>query len=514
MPGNHPHIVGKVNLELHFTGGQYDSKLLQKVKELVLEKVDAALNKMPDISDRYFSIDQLDIELDAPDIDIFTNLFEEQLTRVLNEKIKEYPSAAEEDDIMEFSSEERLWQQFLHYLKFGYLPWNSSSNEQLDFKEVLLLFQEQDAGSRIRLLKEALKDDTTADRFCYELPQIYLNQILRTSGEKLSKGFRKLEIIADEMLSVFPEYIRFIKSSREIFMRWIFSVSLKIKNLSNNKEGNIRDEILRIAFRERSAVHVAGRLAIIIETSIKEYLSSDQSEIELAQNSSNHKERLILQALQLHQQGLINLELDKKQKQQLKNIRYPEEISNVKVKINREEKQEEKLLGKNDPDKRIYIDNAGLILLHPYLLPLFQELGFCDHQSFYSVQFQQTAVVVLQKLAGLDTELKTGLALNKILCGMEIREIIPEGIQLEHAWDKEFDNLLKSTIANWKVLKNTSIEGFRISFLQRQGILEITQDSQKLFVEKKPYDVLLERLPWPIGLVKLPWMDRPLWVDW
>jgi hypothetical protein len=514
MPAIHPHIVGKVNLELRFTGEQYDKSLVKKVKEAVLERVNSALSKIPEKSGTYLSIDRLDIELNIPDLNVFPNMFEDRLTEILNEKIKVFRISEKKEDVNEFSIEERLWQHFLHYLKFGYLPWSAGSAELLELNEVLQLFHGEGSEYRIMALTETLKESRAADRFCHELPLIFLHEILRNSESELSKGYRRVEILANKMFGVFPEHVRSIKSHKEIFTRWIFSASLKINELSNKKEESISREILRIAFSERMDISVVGKLVTLIEGAVKELLVAERSLIELRQKSSGDKERLILRSLHLYDQGLIELGLNEKQKKNLEKIDYPKRISNDRIKVNKEDNEEEKSSEANDSDHRIYIDNAGLILLHPYLLSLFQELGFCDHQSFYSKHDRQLAVVVLQKIAGLDIEMKTGLALNKILCGLKMHEVIPTGIQLENEWDKEFDKLLISTINNWKALKNTSIEGFRISFLQRKGILEINQDSQKLFVEKKPYDVLLERLPWSIGLIKLPWMSRPLWVDW
>jgi hypothetical protein len=69
-------------------------------------------------------------------------------------------------------------------------------------------------------------------------------------------------------------------------------------------------------------------------------------------------------------------------------------------------------------------------------------------------------------------------------------------------------------IKHWSALKKTSISGLQTSFLQREGILEISGQQRRLIVERKPYDILLDKLPWPVSVVKLPWMKTQLWVDW
>jgi hypothetical protein len=63
-------------------------------------------------------------------------------------------------------------------------------------------------------------------------------------------------------------------------------------------------------------------------------------------------------------------------------------------------------------------------------------------------------------------------------------------------------------------LKNTSQEGLRQSFLQRDGLLMVKPASMKLQVERRGFDILLDQLPWNMGIIKTQWMDEPLSVDW
>jgi hypothetical protein len=79
---------------------------------------------------------------------------------------------------------------------------------------------------------------------------------------------------------------------------------------------------------------------------------------------------------------------------------------------------------------------------------------------------------------------------------------------------KEADDLLQSAIKHWSILKDTSPEGYRSAFLQRDGILKFEDDHWYLRVERKSYDMLLESLPFTISLIRLPWMKNKLLVEW
>ena len=63
-------------------------------------------------------------------------------------------------------------------------------------------------------------------------------------------------------------------------------------------------------------------------------------------------------------------------------------------------------------------------------------------------------------------------------------------------------------------MKGTSVDGFRGSFLIRNGVMADTGELWQLTVEEKSYDILLDSIPWSISPVKFPWMEKPLYVNW
>jgi hypothetical protein len=74
--------------------------------------------------------------------------------------------------------------------------------------------------------------------------------------------------------------------------------------------------------------------------------------------------------------------------------------------------------------------------------------------------------------------------------------------------------LLKEVVKNWPALKNTSPDGLRQMFIQRNGKLIQKEDNTKLIVERKAQDVLLEKLNWNISMIKLPWFSKILFTEW
>ncbi|MDJ0903071.1 MAG: contractile injection system tape measure protein [Xenococcus sp. MO_188.B8] len=165
--------------------------------------------------------------------------------------------------------------------------------------------------------------------------------------------------------------------------------------------------------------------------------------------------------------------------------------------------------------EEIYIYNSGLVLLWPFLPRFFESLKLIQREQFANSESAQRAVLILQYLVDAATEIPEHLLpLNKILCGIDLLEPVAANLEISEPQRDECENLLSAVIGNWSILKNTSIEGFRRAFLQREGILKVRDGSWILQVEQATYDILLDRMPWNISVVKLPWIEGVLYVEW
>jgi hypothetical protein len=157
--------------------------------------------------------------------------------------------------------------------------------------------------------------------------------------------------------------------------------------------------------------------------------------------------------------------------------------------------------------------SAGLVLLHPFLPQLFETCGMYRRPELTSLP---RAAALLHWLAtGCEEAHEFELGFVKLLLGLRPETPLAVGPGLIEARERdEGEELLRATIGHWKALKGTSIEGLRVSFLQRRGALREEDDGWRLQLESEAFDVLLRHLPWGIGMVKLPWMTRPLYIDW
>lgn len=161
------------------------------------------------------------------------------------------------------------------------------------------------------------------------------------------------------------------------------------------------------------------------------------------------------------------------------------------------------------------IRHAGLVLTAPYLPRLFAMLGLVELNAFASDDHKARALRVLHYLvAGHDTPDAHDFALEKVLCGVASEFPNPDGIRLEPNETTTCDQLLGGIIQNWKAIGNTSPQGLRETFLNRDGTLRLQDESWHLTVPSKTFDVLVDRIPWGFSMIRFPWMEFPLQTKW
>ncbi|WP_276484822.1 contractile injection system tape measure protein [Paraflavitalea pollutisoli] len=164
----------------------------------------------------------------------------------------------------------------------------------------------------------------------------------------------------------------------------------------------------------------------------------------------------------------------------------------------------------------IACSNAGLVLLFPYISRFFEQAGLVASGEFVSPEARTTAVQALHWLATGTTSLPPEelLVLPKLLCGLDLSEVVTWEEELPEGITVEGHELLEAIIGHWAVLQNTSPDGLRQTFLQRMGNLRLQDDNYILQVEESGVDVLLNSIPWGFRHFRLPWMRRHLVTEW
>lgn len=165
------------------------------------------------------------------------------------------------------------------------------------------------------------------------------------------------------------------------------------------------------------------------------------------------------------------------------------------------------------------VENAGLVLLAPYLPRLFQYAGYLNSEGkdFLNDESRIRAIFLLQYIVyGEEREHKEAtLFLNRLLVGLKFTCPIPLSCKLTENEIKLSESVLGDIKYQWTKMSHTSNEGFRVSFLQRTANLKCENErTWQMNVDKRAYDVLLETIPWSFRMIKYHWIERLIVVEW
>ena len=162
-----------------------------------------------------------------------------------------------------------------------------------------------------------------------------------------------------------------------------------------------------------------------------------------------------------------------------------------------------------------FIDNSGLVLVASFLPGAFKKMGWVENGNIVDVIGRDKMLLWMDYLVwGARKTYEYNLSFNKVLAGMEPQEVVNSSLVLTDEERLVADSLLGSVIQHWSILKNTTIDGLRTSFLQRNGKICDEDGGWQLHVETKPFDMLIDKLPWSLSIIKFSWMEKPVYTQW
>jgi hypothetical protein len=457
------HFIRRQYLHVDLKGSEPDGFALQhRLADLYYTRLLPAIEKALDkcsVPGKLLVIDRLEIDagtidLNRIDQDLATSLVEALVPGIQYEAARN--SAGQKDtsqDIFYREEEENTWEAFMYFLKNGFLPWSYKLPADKNLEEILAELLIDEFPHRNNTLPIArIAHTLTSTHQVKRLVLQFSEPFIKMLLEKISSGS------SEEMESVTND--------------------LKFKFLPPGEFNQVRKLILEKSILQASAgIHISKeRISKLV---LEELRSKPDLFLKVATVFDNEGAET----------GLADMNPF------ISGINTAEEISN------------------KETTEGIYIENAGLVLLHPFLPRFFEALGI----SKESVILQpEKALVLLHYLTtGMKTAPEYELVLPKILCNIPLSSSLPLEIDIAVNEAEEASALLDAVIKHWEALRNTSRDGLRGTFLLRPGKLSLKNDGDWLLqVESQTYDILLNQLPWGITMIKLPWMEKMIWVEW
>lgn len=403
--------------------------------------------------------------------DKIVQLFKEELSEMIK-PIEILKQEAENDSKSYWiSNQEKMVRTFIYFLEKGHMPWWNSEKKGFSFLEPEIFNAMIQAGNFEKSIISILPKHDVQNRMINQLSNEQIAQIcltiLKSKELKISLEPNIISYIAklnhknrltiwSLVLNVISEYLT---SSQSNFQEYIVQQISKIDT----------PDFLQIKTNPHNLKIVTKIFPFVKESeiieSIKKDIISKQEKAENSVEAIDHKPETTFDDLDLKEDGH-------------------------------------------------YIQNAGLIILHPFLKTFFEH---CDliHPKTQQLTDPELCAHLLHYIAtGKTNAPEYDMIFEKFLCNIPMNQSINRHIKLSRKHKTQVKNLIESVQQNWKPMKKSSVALLQNEFFQRSGKLVVTDHDYTLTVERKTQDILLDKLAWGISFVKLPWKEKFMFVNW
>lgn len=507
------HKIHTVSLQVDFEGIEEGLGMQDSLSLVFYEKIKPVLEKAFDIqanSRATLVLEKLELDCGFIPYDNWEENLAEKVFVHIQDLLKSSSAAEKEVVTIEKKAEE----VFIHFLEKGFFPWNSSFTNPRELEKSVLL----NTKLLEKLTKLIKKSPAISQRLFKSFSLSFISNFIcewlgkldsNTSDLVINFNREENSMVLQALIPVFPEstgdwntlsIVPFLKTliqqiPEEKLPALTEYLSLKMKENQEFREAweILLSEVSDESFQMKTKILWKYMLRIDPDTISRFKISVPDWDYKTKGFRTDEIKNELAKPIE---KAKKNLPLIKKE------ILDQESISDSK--------------GEDfDFQGGIFVENAGLVLLHPFIAGLFSNLQLTENGKFIAESDQSLAARILQFLVYGENELAENFyPLSKILCGMGISQFLGEDIEISQDTKIECEELLQAVIGHWSVLKNTSIEGLRETFLQRNGKISRVEKGWKLQVERKTVDVLLAKLPWGMGIVKLPWMEEMMFVEW
>jgi hypothetical protein len=550
------HIIYKQSVTIEVANQQQASKIHEEISDVLKYELPALLEPLFDElagDDRIIRFDALKIDLKEIAQPNFKYKFKEQLFIEIEKALNETTQTAGYDsNVAIIPTQQSGLDAFIYFLQHGLKPWYVSAKTMKAWAADLTV---QFTGTHWQRLADWVKthyDELIIERLAQQCPEEILYRLI----EELS-GLKKQEwqpvfddlLILYDLFAVKPtegrsaglwkdSFIAFIKSApssealytlvKEAYgqrkRRIDITRTVEIQNIHASIQSPLIQQITErlvagikqeAVTNEDASYHHKTKedAAIDVSEAMKDQQENESitANNEIKDISENNGDDAITDndAINISEQDFLNeRNFDETALQQM----IEDEEKKSLVKKRGQKTKRPPAVAENEPQ---YVNNCGIILLHPFLKNYFAELGLINEKVFIGMDACKRAVSLLHFLASGETAIdEFNLLLQKLLCNLPPEETLPAMLDITDKEKEESENLLRSVINYWPPLKNTSVAGLRNTFLQREGKLEKKESGWLLRIEQRTVDILLDKLPWGFSTIRLPWMTDTISVEW
>jgi len=549
------HSINKVFLEINTNSKEKGYYLKDNMDAFLQKEIFSVLENYFDELDSKNPSHSIQLEKLNIDIAINPNLdFEDFKQQILNKITKQIEEVYEKKDSNSIdgykliTAQEKEIESFFYFLETGTNAWWTTSNHDFKMFDTNAFDTILDDETFAFKWRNAVQNPIERTRFIKQFSDEQIVKIIK-KGIVLKKNavdgktkisrieeikkrieFRisKKQLIPNErfltweivVLSLLETNNTIVKQKLSLLIFSVFEFHTKnsflkhqqfvLKEINNQTESQNELEVLKNM--DAIVLAIEKKLDTII---VKQKEAETEIKIEIESQESKEKTVSDLNLILLKNKDAIVPNNDKNIEPLSNNIKEFTLNTNKEIIDEKEPfspEKEEETIGMNVND--LYVDNAGLLLVHPFLKHLFENCKLLNNDN--TINNPETAVHLLHYAAtGREQDYENTMTFEKFLCDIPIGRPIERNIVLPDAMKKEVSEMLQAVLNNWDIMKTSSAELLQNEFLQRAGKLTINRDeSPKIVIERKTQDILLDKLSWNLSIIKLAWKKRIIYVDW
>lgn len=539
MVSNSKHIINTIFLEINTNTKEKGYYLKDNIDAFLQKEIFSLL-------ENYFN--ELDsknpsqsIQLEKLNIDIVLNQnldfedFKEQILKNISKQVEEVFEKEEKnsDGYKRIKPQEKEIERFFHFLETGTDIWWTTLNN--DFKTIedktfIEILNDKNFSSK---WKNAVQNPIVRTRFIKQFTDSQIVSIIKKGILfKKSNTDNNTKIISIEAIQKQMETC--IAKNLMIPNQRFLTLEIVVLSLLNTRETIVKQKLFRLicnAFEFHKKNNFLQHKELFLKE-IKNQIEN-KNELEVLADLEtfvlniekkldpiilNEKENEKIQKNKEETTASPDLILSNDKEAPVFSNNSKEKTPNNEEAIDKKDlsfEKEEKEAEIRDPDNsELYLDNAGLVLIHPFLKSLFENCKLLNKDN--TITHPETAAHLLHYIAtGKEQDYENAMGFEKFLCNIPLAQPIERNIVLSEEMKKEASIMLQTVLSNWEVMKTASAELLQNEFLQRPGKLSINGDeSPTIIIERKTQDILLDKLNWNLSIIKLAWKKRIIYVNW
>jgi len=517
------HIIHKVFIELNTKSKTQAYEIKDNISSFLSSEVFPSLEKQLNSLDSLDSltskpanyavqIEKLTLDISEKTISLNSALKESIVSNFKKEieALKQEDSKENETLKKQFKTlnkEDHYLNTFTYFLKNGITPW-WNTNESVSF-----LFTPE-------VFNEIIAAPTFAKQFLAIIPitevqERFINQFTDTDIQKVCTVIGSQQKTTVNLSSETLHEITTLNTlERKIVWTFILRTLIAQQVIDRYLIKHILDkQTLNVLLKENYTLSASKKEEVIKNRAMKRTttLSSIKSPTtnKAANNSSEiHKAVALDEVREISKSSSTS-----NSKKELLNteVKKPVTINDIKDVLETSSKKEKDDIHNNS--EGYHINNAGLVLAHPFLKHFFTHCKLLDSDN--KLINPELCVHLLHYIAtGKTQQVESDMLFEKFLCDIPLTQSINRHVIITDEHKNQANQLLNAINANWSSMKNSTTALLQHEFLQRPGKMILKNENITITVEHKTQDIIFNTLSWGIGLIKLPWKKELMYANW